>query len=204
MGVNALGEVTVRAPYSLSIERIEAFLEKKSDWIAKHQRRAELSGVRLPSEDLDGYVLPFLGGEYIVCLCEERSVRLDEQGGRVFVPRQGGEKRLTAWLKAQAKAVFDQTVAVRARQMGVTVRSVCVSSARTRWGTCSAKDEIRLCFRLLYCPMEILDYVVVHELAHICVKNHSAAFWAQVAAVLPDYRQKRKWLKERSALMQIF
>ena len=88
--------------------------------------------------------------------------------------------------------------------MGVSYQSVALSSAKTRWGTCSGENKIRLTYRLLYAPKEVMEYVIVHELAHTRYKNHGKGFWAFVQEFVPDYKQKRKWLKERGALMEVF
>ena len=204
VSVDALGRITVRAPLRYPQEKIDAFLAEKEGWICKHRQRMTGAGVRLPDSSLDGYGLLLLGETYRISLVEGKRVQVDEANKRLFVPKSGAEKNLTAWLKETAKRIFSAAVAIRAKELGVQVNSLKISSARTRWGTCSAKNDIRLCFRLLYAPKEVIDYVIVHELSHVKIKNHSAAFWAQVASVLPDYKQKRKWLKDRPALMQIF
>jgi predicted metal-dependent hydrolase len=88
--------------------------------------------------------------------------------------------------------------------MGVSYQSVSVTSARSRWGSCSGKNAIRYSFRLLYAPKEVIEYVTVHELAHTKHKNHSKAFWAEVATYVPDWKSKRNWLKTHGWLMEIF
>lgn len=203
VSVDPLGRVTVRAPLRYPQEKIDAFLREKEGWILKHQQRMAGAGVRLPDSSLDGYGLLLLGEIYQISLWEGRRVQVDEGTKRLFVPKSDAERKLTAWLKETAKRIFTAAVGMRAQELGVQINSLKISSARTRWGTCSAKNDIRLCFRLLYAPKEVIDYVIVHELSHVKVKNHSAAFWAQVASVLPDYAKKRKWLKDHALLMQI-
>ena len=91
-----------------------------------------------------------------------------------------------------------------AKRMGVSARSVGVSSAKGRWGSCSANGGIRYTFRLVYAPVEVIEYVVVHELCHLKVRNHSKAFWREVENALPDYQKKRAWLKAHAYLTEIF
>lgn len=81
------------------------------------------------------------------------------------------------------------------RQMHVSYHSLRLSSAKTRWGSCSARGNLNFHWKLILMPPEILDYVVVHELAHLKEMNHSPRFWAIVESVLPDYRRRRRWLK---------
>ena len=202
--INRNGEVVVRAPMRYPIEKIERLLLEKEGWICKHQSRIAATKIELPGECLDGYRMLLLGEFYEIRLCAVPCVRVDEGTKTLFVPMENSEKRLVKWLKERAKATFTDLVLRRAGEMAAPIRSLRLSSARTRWGTCSANNDIRLCFRLIYAPMDVIDYVVVHELAHCFVKNHSAAYWAKVAAVLPDYKEKRKWLKDRAALTSIF
>lgn len=101
-----------------------------------------------------------------------------------------------AELLAQAKAYLPGRVAYYARLMGVEPTAVRFSRARTRFGSCSAKNSITFSLRLMDYPPAAVDYVVVHELAHIRHKNHEREFYAFVAGVLPDYKQREKLLKE--------
>ena len=80
--------------------------------------------------------------------------------------------------------------------MGVSYGTITIREQKTRWGSCSAKGNLNFNWKLVLMPPEILDYVVVHELAHRLQMNHSAAFWAEVGKILPDYRERRQWLKE--------
>ncbi|HPX82802.1 MAG TPA: M48 family metallopeptidase, partial [Syntrophales bacterium] len=78
---------------------------------------------------------------------------------------------------------------------GCRARSVRISEARSRWGSCSAANRLAFSWRLMIAPPAVIDYVVVHELAHLREKNHSPRFWALVGEICPDYRQRRRWLK---------
>lgn len=100
-----------------------------------------------------------------------------------------------AALRARAKAYLPGRVALWAGRMGVTPASVKITSARTRYGSCSAKNGLCFSLRLMAYPEAAVDYVVVHELAHITHKNHSAAFYAHVAAFMPDWQERRALLK---------
>ena len=94
-----------------------------------------------------------------------------------------------------ARAVFEQKAALYGRLMEVTYGRITVRDQKTRWGSCSGKGNLNFNWRLILAPEEVLDYVVVHELAHRREMNHSPRFWAVVEAVLPDYRKQRQWLK---------
>lgn len=98
--------------------------------------------------------------------------------------------------RERARRVLKERTAYFAGIMGVTYQAVRLSSAKTRWGSCSGAGSLNFHWKLILMPPEVLDYVVVHELAHRMEMNHSKRFWEQVERVLPDYRERRRWLKE--------
>jgi predicted metal-dependent hydrolase len=100
-----------------------------------------------------------------------------------------------ARLKSEAAENFRERVNFFSALMSVTPAKVKISDARTRWGSCSGKNSVNLNWRLMLCPAEIRDYVIIHELAHISHKNHGAKFWARVAEFSPNYKICREWLK---------
>ena len=83
-----------------------------------------------------------------------------------------------------------------ANPAGLRFKRIVLSHARTRWGSCSPDSGIRLSWRLMWAPLEVLDYALVHELAHLKVKNHSSKFWTLVEQLLPDYKKHKKWLSD--------
>jgi predicted metal-dependent hydrolase len=78
-----------------------------------------------------------------------------------------------------------------------------ITEARKRWGSCGSKGTLNFSWRLIMAPMEVIDYVIVHELAHIGQLNHSPTYWRKVAEILPDYKKREKWLKENGGLLSI-
>jgi predicted metal-dependent hydrolase len=103
----------------------------------------------------------------------------------------------------RASTLFCERTTLYARKLGVAVPRVSLSSARTRWGSCSEKGGIRINWRLIHLPLTLIDYVVAHELAHLIEMNHSQRFWAVVASVYPEWRAARRELKSRAAVMPI-
>ena len=102
----------------------------------------------------------------------------------------------TDWMKIQLK--IGKRVRHYCETMGVTVGYVTVKNQKTRWGSCSAKGNVNFNYQLAFLPEELLDYVVIHELAHRRHMDHSMAFWAEVEKYCPDYRERRERLKEYS------
>ena len=104
-------------------------------------------------------------------------------------------------LAKQAAQILPSKVQHFAAEIGVSYGRITIRSQRTRWGSCSAKGNLNVNCLLMFCPEEVMDYVVVHELCHRKELNHSAAFWAAVEKVCPDYRVHRKWLKDNGTAL---
>ncbi len=202
--VDSSGRLIVRAPLRCSEARILAFIEKKSEWILKHKARNTIPKTIFPSENLNGFFFLLEGSPCEIRYVNGKRTVFDEQNLVLYIPEEKGADAVRKWLKTRAKTVFSELVAIRARQMSVNYKTVGVSSAKGRWGSCAHDNTLRFTFRLLYAPIEIIDYVVVHELAHTVHKNHSKAFWEKVERYCPDWKIKRKWLKSHGYFMEIF
>ncbi len=202
--IDKFGRLVVCAPKGYAKEKIDAFIAEKAAWIRKHQGRFAATAIPLAPENLEGYVFPLLGRQVTLCLAERKTVGYDTENGVVYLPRQNAREKLIAWLKENAKRIFTEQTAKHAERMGLRHTSVAVNGARHRWGSCSANGSIRYTFRLLYCPKEIIEYVIVHELCHLVHLDHSPAFWQTVEGYLPDWKPRRQWLKDRGILLELF
>ena len=121
-------------------------------------------------------------------------VRL-KAGARIMAERPAYTDKERAEGRKRAAEIIEARCRYYAPVMGVSYGTVTIREQKTRWGSCSAKGNLNFNWKLVLMPPEILDYVVVHELAHRIQMNHSAAFWAEVGKILPDYRERRQWLK---------
>jgi len=189
---------------------LTAFLLKKEKWLlAKLDYYADFPKPEAQQARIEALVetgtakIRFLGAEYAVRVMPSNSTRLkvelDESRKeiRVFASSPRVVRRaLVAWYRKQAERVFAARVALYASDVGVRVERIFVRSARTNWGTCSAKRNVGFNWRLVLAPLEIIDYVVVHELAHLRELNHSKDFWRIVQRYCLDFKQRRKWLRE--------
>lgn len=176
------GALVARAPLSMPISQIEAFIEQKRGWIER--KRSEAAQQRAPFVPRDGACLPWLGGELRLKFCGvPLCVDFD---GWLLVPR-GGDARalLRDWRKRRAGEVLTPRVHLWENRMGLNVRSITYTAAKRRWGSMRADGCLRLNAALMHCPMALCDYVIVHELAHLTHPDHSPAFHALVRATLP-------------------
>ena len=106
------------------------------------------------------------------------------------------------WARNQAQEILPQKVAAWAQKMGVEYNNIVIKDQKTLWGSCSQKKNLNFSYRLIKMPLSIIDYLIVHELAHLVHFDHSPEFWACVAAYIPNYKEARKWLNtNRYAVM---
>lgn len=196
--------LTVSIPSRTPQRSWEAILREKSGWIL--DKLEVMRGLSVPAFNWrEGEMLPFLGSpiELVVEHGRPRARPILADGQlRVVLPdpcdTTALEARVMQWYRREALAFFQQRVAIYARQLGVSVSRLGLSSARTRWGSCTSGGSIRLNWRLIKAPPSVIDYVVAHELAHLIELNHSPSFWQIVAQLCPDYTGLRSLLKEQA------
>ena len=192
------GEVVVRAPHRLARWRIEAFLRKKEAWVLEQQARVVQWK---PLVGTEGEILPYRGGVLTVTPAAVGCIQVE--GESLLLPDGAGPAEIAQWLREQALGLLQENVAWRSGVMGLPPVIPRLTEARGRWGSCSGKNVVRLSWRLLLCPPEAMDYVVLHELCHIHHKNHGREFWAAVSAACPDWKRWRRWLRENQGVMDL-
>lgn len=187
----------VAAPRGLALAEIEAFVRRHGAWVLEKLDEFGARRVRRQLSIHDGQRLPILGGEVIVVVAAGANRFRWFDTVLELSPRPGGDLDALARRALQQRAldVFARRLAHYAALAGRVPPPLSLSSARTRWGCCSASG-IRLNWRLIHLPLDLVDYVVAHELAHLREMNHSARFWAEVARLCPDWRERRAALKK--------
>lgn len=205
--------LSVNAPKWVNLGDIDAALREKGAWILRKLREQQERHRRLQQarvEWKDGTSVPFLGEPVIVVLdARATGAVLHTAEALPGVPRltlhvglphtatpEQIRDAVQSWLQRQARRVFDERCRHFAQQLGVRVTRLALSSAQTRWGSASADGSIRLNWRLIHFALPTIDYVVVHELAHLRHMDHSPRFWDVVRSVVPDYEQRRGGLKD--------
>ena len=193
--------VEVRAPFRMPQNDIYKFIASKEHWISEHLKRIGQNAIHR-DEFSPGYgdMLLLTGKEYPIISVKGKKVIFD---GAFFVPDGLSSEQIKQAVvfiyKKIAKTVFIEKVKLYSKRMGVSPSGIKITSAKTRWGSCSGKNSINFSWRLIMADEDIIDYVVVHELAHIKHKNHSPRFWDEVAVYMPDYKDKRTGLKALQA-----
>ena len=188
--------LAIGAPQSVTLAEIEAFVAAHADWVL--QKLDEYATLNAPRQIAvrDGTRLPLLGSEIVVRV-EAGANRVRWEAETLVLaarPDAGLDALARRALQRRALQHFEERGAHFAGQIGRTLPRLALSSARTRWGSCS-KASIRLNWRLIHLPPHLVDYVVAHELAHLAEMNHSPRFWAEVERIYPDWRAARAELK---------
>ncbi|MBS0402993.1 MAG: M48 family metallopeptidase [Proteobacteria bacterium] len=202
--------LSVSAPRWTPLAEVEALLRHKSRWVLDKLTQARQRQAQAATAAIDwreGARLPYLGQALTLRLDPRQAhgpVGATLQDGCLWLglPLDAAPERLRdaaqAWLLRQARRLFTARLDHFAPQLGVRWQRLTLSSARTRWGSASADGSIRLNWRLIHFGESIIDYVVVHELAHLREMNHSPRFWDHVEAVLPDYAERRGALRDEA------
>ena len=208
--------LAVSAPSWVPLMEVDKAVRDKADWILKKLQETRARGQRMDASRIDwadGCTLPYLGQPLTVVLDARHvlggavaELQTDhtcsgEPSARLLVglPRTASPAQIRdavqAWLMRQGKQLFLERLAHFAPTVGVQWHKLSLSSAGTRWGSASSNGSIRLNWRLVHFRLPVIDYVVVHELSHLRVMDHSPRFWDTVRAVVPDYAELRGQLK---------
>jgi hypothetical protein len=195
----------VRAPKWVTIKEVEMGLQERGEWVLRkwaemQERQKNIRQI----EWREGASLDFLGAPIHLRLSPEngRSELNDQRQLLLALPHNAEPAQIRdavqAWLMREAKTLFENRLNFYAPQMGVQWRRLSLSNAGSRWGSARIDGAIRLNWRLIHLKPDAIDYVVVHELAHLHEMNHSPAFWNVVASILPDHVARRKELQKEN------
>ena len=207
MRVYADGKICVSANNRVSLKDIDAFVSKNKDYINKVRKKAESRPEIhfIPNEFKNGSEFYFLGKKRVIAGIDNGETYLS--GNVLYLPASDSnkmQKLFTEWLKGQAEHIlmkYVDKVYSEFKIYKVPYPQITIRTMKSRWGSCMpTKNKITLNLLLLATPPECIYYVVVHEFAHFIYPNHSPMFWSLVARFIPDYKDKRKTLKQYSTL----
>lgn len=189
------GKVIIKTPLFVSNELIDNIIYKNREWIKKALEKYE--------ENKKG----FMEGERFLFFGEEYILRFDNNITNDFMIRDkffyikyknSAKEALKRLYIDEAKRYIPNRVDKLSKKFGIEYGKIRINSAKTRWGSCSSKKNLNFSYRLIMCPKDVIDYVIIHELSHITHMNHSKKFWTLVSKRCPNYKAHEKWLKDNS------
>ncbi len=196
--------LVVHAPRRIVVHQLNQILQEKSAWILNKLALREANTID-PVQWQDGEHLLFLGQDITLQVVEGKgrsTIQLSADQLIVSVKDISNHalvgKKAIQWFQQQAYEDFVRRVEIFATKLGVKPPPVALSNAQSRWGSCNSRGEVRLNWRLIQAPPQIINYVVCHELAHLKEMNHSAKFYAVLAQLFPDHAEAEKLLKQLS------
>lgn len=197
------GKVVVRTPSGKDIKEIEKMVKRKAEWIARKQQeyQALVLQISKPSFEPDS-TLPYLGKNYALRVFtgyKANKIRLVRDEFLVSVMSSEPDKKQLSymyedWLMERAGSILVDKVRRYSEQLGVNPKKVVIKNMRKRWGSATKDNVLNLNVNLLKAPEDVIDYIVLHELCHLKIRNHSHYFWELVDRFMPNYKQKAQWL----------
>lgn len=199
--------VVVHAPVGVSDEKIRQVVASKRPWIyekSSHPQKYRDLPHPPGKELVSGESALYLGRQYRIEVVKTGLTEV-QFNQRFLIPATQGKKRVEAlreWYVGKAKEKIVPRVKGHARELGVDVAGVRIVDNRYRWGSCTLKNNVNFNWRLMKAPMFVIDYVIIHELAHLIEANHTPRFWNIVRAQAPTMDKAKAWLKENGQLLE--
>jgi len=199
--IQSNGCLVVRTPKHVSRSFIQKLLHEKQEWIIEKQKLIlERQSKITPRQYVEGEDFYYLGKKYKLAIVDNLSVPIDfNEGFKIsFHHKDNIQKLIKQWYRLQAKKIIPQCVKQIANSHDLSFSSIKITSAERRWGSCTGKKTLNFSWRIIMLPPDIIEYIVIHELAHLKELNHSKKFWLEIKQMLPDYNKRKKWLKDNS------
>ncbi|WP_296644347.1 M48 family metallopeptidase [Romboutsia sp. 13368] len=209
--------VTVVSPKSVNDEFIHDLVVSKSKWILnKINEFKNKESENPPILLVDGDKIPYLGNYYVLNVSKEKdiikcSLTFNEDKFVAKVPYNISSNEqyiklrelLINWYLTEGSKLIKERLTIYSKKLNLYPYSITLKEQKTSWGTCSSKGNIYINWKVLLAPLDIIDYVLVHELCHLKYMNHSKEYWSLVSTIFPDYKEKRNYLKENSLKLNI-
>lgn len=200
-------QLIVRAPNETSLEYIEWLIDKKKIWIKqKFDHVKKLNEIHKKKQYRNGEGFLYLGKWLRLRIERDQEQPIIFDGDYIFIDElylPNAENLLTAWYKEMSRQVLTERVNWFVKCYGFNYTKVTITDAQKRWGSCGRNNTINFSWRLVMAPLEVIDYVVVHELCHTLERNHSDKFWIKVRTILPKFKNSIQWLEQNQRLMDI-
>ncbi len=212
ISVEAPGKVRVRAPRGISEDELLHRVQSKARWIVrKLDELKDINIVPVKKLLLNGESFIYLGRDYSLQLITNTSlkkpeIKLDQGMFIVTTPTRNEEvikREIEAWYRIKAQEYIRERLKYYQPIVGAEPVRVRIKAQQKRWGSCSSIGNLNFNWRAVMAPSPVLDYLIVHELCHLIHHNHSRGFWNLVSSILPDYKERREWLKKNGVYLNI-
>jgi predicted metal-dependent hydrolase len=203
------GQVSILVPDKLTDRQVEALLESKRKWIYKGLAEwQDLNARRVHRDYVNGEGFLYLGRSYRLKLVSDLSEPLMLKDGYFCLRTNNGslpdaDAAFKAFYRAKGAVRIPPRVAYYQAKMDVEPKAVKLLDLKHRWASCSPGGNLNFHWKCMMAPLTILDYIVVHELAHLIYPNHTKAFWNEVDKVMPDFQERKEWLRVNGAGMDL-
>lgn len=194
------GDFIVRAPLNCEEKKIFNFIHNKKEWIIK-KRIEQMSNSFKKLQFNKDETINILNKQYSIVLTDKTRVKINED--IIEVPKDNSKAKLISFLKAYARKYFNDRAKLIAQLFNFSYSKITISSAKTCWGSCGGNNILHFTYKLIMCPEDVVDYVVLHELCHTKIKNHSKKFWLLVETCNPNYKNHEKWLKKYRGIIDV-
>lgn len=194
----------VKAPFEVSEDTIMRVVSKHKKWISQKKKDIEKREQKLAKKEfVSGEGFLFLGQYYKLEVVnnQEEPLKFDNKFYLSSAVLPNAREVFINWYKKVAYEKISERVSWHANRSGLKYTTVKITDAKTRWGSCGHKGGLNFSWRLIMAPLSVIDYVIIHELAHLKEKNHSKTFWNKVRILMPDYEKYKNWLKNNSYLL---
>jgi len=206
MYINNDAALIVRAPFHTSEEVINEVVLKYKERLEKRQKEVQLKNLKFNKKEfVNGERFLYLGNDYPLKLVDNREILLNFEN-EFFLSKKylsHAKNIFMIWYKRRAYETISQRVRLYAQKRGFEYNKINITNAQKRWGSCSHQGNLSFAWRLIMAPLPIIDSVVVHELVHLELKNHSKAFWNKMGILDPEYKEHEDWLKNNGYLLRL-
>lgn len=195
------GEIVIRAPYRTSRKEIEEFVKERETWVINQLKEEEERRKEVEKTFIAGEKFLYLGEWYPLEVHEsdQKNVPLELSFGKFVLNKcyiEQARDLFVEWYKREAKEKIDPRVRYYSDRFQLIPNGTRITGAKSRWGSCSRDNRLAFSWRIIMAPLQIIDYILLHELVHIKEKNHSRSFWAALEKIFPDYKTCRIWLRK--------
>ena len=206
------GQITVRPPLRMTPEQVDQTVLSKRTWIYRNLAEwRELNAARVLREWVNGESFRYLGSSYRLLLVKKQDEPLMLKDGRFHLLRSviesddkdAAQNAFESLYAEKGRDRITRRVAFFSRKVGVVPGKVLIKNIGYRWASCLKNGDLHFHWKCMMAPATVIDYIVVHELCHLHHRDHSAAFWNEVDKVMPDYRERKEWLRVRGAELDL-